>query len=172
MIAVNQSRQICRQSRRFVLKHVGENLYRSPCGNYLAVLKVHGRQVRRSLRTDDRQLAKHRLEEFRLQSRRQQPAAAKIVDLADCRFVELAERWFGATKMDVKPTGWERRGYAIKSLEKFFKRKPVGAITKMDVENRAIAKARTVSPVQAGDGEKHDALRPALIAGTARGSCP
>jgi hypothetical protein len=94
------------QRSRFILKRVGENLYRSPCGNYFAILKINGHQIRHALKTGDRDTAKVRLEEFRLQSRRPEPVAAKSRDLSDSTFEGLANRWFNATKMEVKPSGW------------------------------------------------------------------
>jgi hypothetical protein len=65
--------------------------------------------------------------------------------LANATFEELANRWFKASKMEVKPSGWERRRYAVKSLIKFFKQKQFYRITKMDVENWAIWKSKAVS---------------------------
>ena len=144
MIAIAKSSGL--KYRPFVLKRVGENLFRSPCGNYFAILKINGHQVRQSLKTDDRDEAKVRLEEFRLQSRRPKPVAVRSRDLANATFEALAQRWFNANKMEVKPSGWERRRYAVKSLVKFFKQKPVNRITKLDVENWAIWKSKSVSP--------------------------
>jgi Phage integrase, N-terminal SAM-like domain len=144
MIAVAKS---CRlNTRRFILKRVGENLFRSPCGTYFGILKIDGHQVRKSLQTGDRDTAKVRLEEFRLQSRRPQPAAVKSRGLSNSTFEALANRWFNANRMEVKPSGWERRRYAVKSLVKFFKQKMVNRITKLDVENWAIGKSKFVSP--------------------------
>ena len=48
--------------------------------------------------------------------------------------------------MDVKPSGWVRRKYAIKSLDRSFKGLSIHNITKHQVEDWAIAKATTVSP--------------------------
>jgi integrase len=134
-----------RRRPRFVLRRVGENLYRTPCGNYFAILKIDGHQVRKSLKTDDRHLAKERLEEFRLQTRRQGRAAGSTA-LTDCRFEELAQRWFAMKKCEVKPSSWERRQYAINSLNKFFGGKPVKRITKIEVEDWLVARVRAVSP--------------------------
>src|SRR5437016_3923581 len=91
-----RTRNLCRDSRsnrrRFVLRRVGENLFRSPCGNYFAILKIDGHQIRKSLKTDDRHLAKTRLEEFRLQSRRPEPVAVRSTALVNATFEELANR--------------------------------------------------------------------------------
>jgi hypothetical protein len=46
------------------LKRVGECLYRNGNGKYYALVKVAGKQIKRSLRTGDEKLAKRRLVEF------------------------------------------------------------------------------------------------------------
>ena len=50
---------------RQTLKNVAENLWKSQqSGRYDAILKVNGRQVKKSLKTDDYQLAKRKLREL------------------------------------------------------------------------------------------------------------
>jgi hypothetical protein len=50
-----------RRHRRRTLKHVGENLYRSDASEtYYAIFKRNGKQIRRSLDTTDKDLARIR----------------------------------------------------------------------------------------------------------------
>ncbi len=47
------------------LSKVAECLYRNGHGTYFALLKVGGKQIKRSLKTEDAALARRRLAEFR-----------------------------------------------------------------------------------------------------------
>ena len=72
-------RKRCRRNaasvRCLVLHRVGECLYRSDAGIYYAVLKIKGKQVRRSLGTADKSIARKKLVELRRLSSRLTPAA-------------------------------------------------------------------------------------------------
>ncbi len=52
-----------------VLNKVAECLYRNGHGVYFAIVKVNGKQIKRSLKTDDNALAKRRLAEFRTKAK-------------------------------------------------------------------------------------------------------
>ena len=100
MIAVNRSRLQLRQPRRFILTRVGETSYRSEAGSYFAVVKHQGRQIRRSLKTTDRGIARRKLAEFRQQLRGSVPAAGHAG--ATLTFDQLAKRWLDPVAVHLK----------------------------------------------------------------------
>ena len=58
-------------------------------GGYYALIKVGGKQIKRSLKTDDQALAKRRLKEFR------EKAAGLTLDRKKVDFKTVAQRWLG-----------------------------------------------------------------------------
>ena len=50
--------------RRLILHRIGECLYRSETGIYYAILKVKGKQVRKSFKTTDKSIARKKLVEY------------------------------------------------------------------------------------------------------------
>ncbi len=52
------------------LKRIGECLYRHHAGTYYALVKVIGKQIKRSLKTSDLTLAKRRVADFRAKASR------------------------------------------------------------------------------------------------------
>ena len=79
------------------LAKVGECLYRNSHGTYFALLKVRGKQIKRSLKTADLALARRRLAGLR----------TKAHGLADegrgITFDQLAERWLAVKRSDLRP---------------------------------------------------------------------
>jgi hypothetical protein len=75
---------------KVVFRKVAQNLYRlESSGTYYALFKRAGKQIRRSLKTDDRTLARRRLDEFHSKVARLNPAkgANKFT------FAQLGKRW-------------------------------------------------------------------------------
>jgi len=120
------------------LRRVGECLYRSGSGYYYAVLKVKGKQLRMSLRTDDGSIARRKLVEIRRQSRRLVPAGMMFEKLTE-QYLEF----IGARAM--KPASFRRRVVAVRSLSHYFGGKNVRTINRLNVERRATARTQDCS---------------------------
>lgn len=97
-------------------KRVGECLYRNQNKTYFALIKVSGKQIKRSLKTDDMPLAKRRLSELRAKTDRLHGSGKRNV-----RFEEFADNWLESIKSDMKPKSWDRRRVALVGLRPFFK---------------------------------------------------
>ena len=125
--------------RRLVLHRVGECLYRSDTGIYYAVLKRKGKQVRKSLETNDKAIARKKLVEYRRQMCRQSPAAGMTFD-------GLAEQYLEFLKIrGMKPASYQRRVVAVRSLGSYFGGKPVRNITRLNIERWAASRTQDVS---------------------------
>ncbi len=83
----------------------GENLWRNQSsGIYYALFKRGGKQIRRSLKTDDKTLAKRRLEDLRGK------VEGLKVGVKDLGFGDLAEKWLVTLKGgNLKPKTYQRR---------------------------------------------------------------
>ncbi|MDZ4743990.1 MAG: tyrosine-type recombinase/integrase [Verrucomicrobiota bacterium] len=121
------------------LTRVAECLYRNGNGNYYAIVKASGKQIKRSLRTEDEKLAKRRLAEFRAKAER------LTGDLKGLLFEELAKRWLELIKNNLKPSSYQRRCGIVKQVERFFKGRPVRSINQSDVEKWQIKRAEELS---------------------------
>lgn len=105
------------------LKKVAECLYRNGNKIYFALIKVRGKQIKRSLKTDDLAIAKRRLGELRGKAERLHGQENRGI-----RFEELAENWLASIKAALKPKSYDRRRVAIIGLTPFFKGLPVKSI--------------------------------------------
>ena len=97
---------------------VGENLYRhGSSGRYYALLKRSGKQIRKSLKTKDKALARRRLREFK------EKVSNLNTDkyLGRINFNELAARWLDVEKTKLKLSSISRSEKCIKGLAPFFK---------------------------------------------------
>ncbi len=94
----------------------GENLWRNQSsGIYYALFKRGGKQIRRSLKTTDRTLAKRRLEDLRGK------VEGLKVGVKDLSFGDLAAKWLITLKGgNLKPNTYLRRVVAVKSLTPYF----------------------------------------------------
>src|SRR5438093_9727665 len=93
------------------LKRVGECLYRNGNKIYFALIKVSGKQIKRSLKTDDLTIAKRRLTELRGKAERLHGKENRNI-----RFEELAENWLESIKPSLKPKSHARRRVALIGL--------------------------------------------------------
>lgn len=92
---------------------VAECLYRhTPSGNYYALVKRAGKQIRRSLKTKDRKIAERKLSDFRRKVTRlsDTTAAGKIL------FSEIASRWLETLRAHLKPSSFTRRETSVTNL--------------------------------------------------------
>ena len=95
---------------------VAECLYRNGNRLYHALVKVNGKQTRRSLKTTDLAIAKRRLVEFRAKAER-----LKGEENRNIRFEELADEWLASIKSGLKPKSYDRRCVALVGLTPFFR---------------------------------------------------
>lgn len=125
---------------RQALVRVGEYLYRSQFSNrYYALLKRGGRQIKRSLKTANHQIAKRRLVEFREKAERLSGNAGAAI-----LFGDLAGRWVDAIGATLKASSKFRRETAIKALLPSF-RNAIRAISRMLVEAWATKRSKLVA---------------------------
>src|SRR5437773_8737434 len=111
------------------LRKVGECLYRNRHGVYFAWFSIRGKQLKRSLKTSDKELARRRLAELR-------KVAARLHGLEDrnLRFEEVVRAWLESIRGGLKPSTYRRRVVCINQLMAFFKTIPIRSITSADVE--------------------------------------
>ncbi|MBI5818311.1 MAG: site-specific integrase [Verrucomicrobia bacterium] len=122
------------------LENVGECLYREATSKiYYALFKRGGRQIKQSLKTTDKELAKRRLEPLR-----QKVVRLNTKDAGDLLFADLAKRWLETKAGALKPSSHERRRTSIASLEPHFKA-TVRSIGKLQVEEWATKRAKDAS---------------------------
>src|SRR6266853_904436 len=111
------------------LKRVGEFLYRNGRKTYFALIKVSGKQFKRSLKTDDLAIAKRRLAEFRKKAERLHGKEDRNI-----RFEELTKAWLESIEPMLKPKSWDRRRVAVVGLTPFFRGMPVKSIGYREID--------------------------------------
>ncbi|MEO6751715.1 MAG: tyrosine-type recombinase/integrase [Chthoniobacteraceae bacterium] len=118
---------------------VAECLYRNNHGTYFALLKVRGKQIKRSLKTKDSPVAKRRLAAMR----------TKIHGLAgeegSVTFDDLAARWLAFIKPDLRPRSWQRLEGIVRLVKPFFRGTPVRSIGQTQFEAWKIKRAPLVA---------------------------
>ena len=126
------------------LHYAGENLYRSDSsGIYYALFKRDGKQIRRSLKTTDKELARRKLAELRRQVNRITGDDAKQLPFTEYNKGKqkskliggLAKRWLDVAAATLKPRSRQRRETAINQLAPFFRGVTVHNIRRREVEN-------------------------------------
>ena len=111
------------------LKRIGENLYVNDHGTYFAWFSLRGKQIKRSLRTEDKALARRRLADLREKAGRLHGGKQRNI-----QFEELAAVWLDSIKADVKASTHTRRAGCVKNLTPSFKGIPVRSITRQTIE--------------------------------------
>ena len=103
---------------------------------------MKGKQIKKSLRTNDRQLANRRLADLRARAHRLQGTQHKNI-----RFEELAEEWLASIQGDLKPASHRRRKVAVNALNSIFSGQLVRSMGYADIEKwkrlRSEVSART-----------------------------
>ncbi len=117
------------------------NLYRNKHGTYFAIIKAGGKQIKRSLRTNDPALAKRRLADLRQKAARLSGAEQK-----NLRFEELTELWLESIKGEQKLSSYRRRVVCVNGLLPVFKGMPVRSIRHDTVEQWKIRRGASLSP--------------------------
>jgi site-specific recombinase XerD len=121
------------------LIHVGDNLYRSSITDvYYGIFERDDRQVKRSLKTTDRELAKRRIEELRRKVERLTADDAKSLPFAEYDKGELigglAKRWIDAASVSIKPKTVSMYQNSVKMLARSFGSLTVRSITLRQIE--------------------------------------
>ena len=123
-------------------RKVGENLYRlNTSGRYYALLKRGGKQIRKSLKTTDKELAKRRLSEFREKVGR----LNSDKEVRKITFNEFASRWLGVQATKLKRSSAMRNEACVKALAPFFKGVAFKNITRSHCEDWLIKRGQGVS---------------------------
>lgn len=113
---------------------VAENLYRNDAsGRYYVWIKRGGKQIRRSLKTQDRKLAERWLKDFLDKADRLDPTKGKV----QISFEEMADQWVKTLAPHLKESSYRRRETSIKQLSRFFKGKNIRTITKANCDEWA-----------------------------------
>ena len=125
-----------------VFNNVAENLYRhNKSGRYYALFKRGGKQIRKSLKTNDKDLAKRKLTDLR----------ANVANLTtdggtrNITFTDLSERWLEKQKPTLKESSYRRIKNCIDGLAPFFKGITFKNITLSHCEKWASKRGGTIS---------------------------
>jgi len=111
---------------------VAECLYRSSSsGKYYALFKRSGKQIRKSLRTQDRKLAERRLKELKGNLGLVDPSS----ESRKIHFEELGEQWLQLHNSRLKPSSADRNKRCLKELLRFFKGARVVDIRRLDCQS-------------------------------------
>ena len=121
------------------LKHVGECLYRHHRGTYYALVKVGGKQIKRSLRTSDLDLAKRRVADFRAGATRLTGTEKTLA------FEGLVVHWLASIKPQMKESSYRRRVTSTNQVMPYFKGHLVKNIGYREVEEWKIKRAANLS---------------------------
>ena len=122
------------------LTKVAECLYRNGHGTYFALIKVRGKQIKRSLKTEDSALARRRLAELRTK------AHGLSGDERGMTFDHLAERWLALKKGDLRPGSWKRLVGILRVVKPFFGGLPVRSVGQKQIEAWKIKRGALVGP--------------------------
>jgi integrase len=115
-------------------------LYRSTdSGMFYGIFTRKGDQVKKSLKTTDKELARRRLESLRQKVARLNTKAGKAILFAD-----LAKRWLDTVGGMMKPSSRLRRETAINALKPYFTN-TVRAIDKSHVDTWAASRNKTAA---------------------------
>jgi|SRR5579862_1094937 len=122
------------------LKRIGENLYVNSHGIYFAWFSLHGKQIKRSLKTNDKTLARRRLSELREKAGRLHGGEQRNI-----RFEELKKLWLESVQGDVKTSTHQRRIVCLNQITPFFKGQAVRSITLQEIEKWKVARGAAIA---------------------------
>ena len=123
------------------LKRVGENLYVNDHGTYFAWFSVAGKQIKRSLKTTDKTLARRRLAELREKGARLHGAGQR-----NMLFEELAKMWLESIRNEVKESTYVRRIVCLNQITPFVKGLSVRSIDIQQVERWKVGRGGEIAP--------------------------
>jgi integrase len=118
-------------------------LYRlESSGTYYALFKRASKQIRKSLKTTDRALARRRLNELqeKVSALNQTRGASKLT------FSELADRWLSNHRVHLKEKSISRLDTCLKGLKPSFGHVPIRNINSQHCEKWLTSRGKTISP--------------------------
>jgi integrase len=128
---------------RAIFHKVAQNLYRlESSGVYYALFKRAGKQIRRSLKTDDPALARRRLGELRNKVTRLNTinGASKIT------FANLAKRWLDSHRVHLKQKSAGSVVSSLNGLLPYFGHVPIRSISSQHCEAWLTGRGKKISP--------------------------
>jgi integrase len=108
-------------SNKGTFRKVGECLYRYSNGVYYARFKADGKEIRRSLKTTDRDLARRNLADLKKQQQQIDRSRGKLT------LRELTDQWLG-TIQDFKPKTLEQKNYVAARIKEHW---PTGSLVQL-----------------------------------------
>lgn len=123
------------------LKKVAECLYRNGNDIYFALIKVKGKQIKKSLKTTDRPIANRRLAELRQKAQRLTGSDGRNI-----LFEEIAASWLESINSNLKPASLRRRVVSVNGLTPFFKGHQIRSVTFTHIEEWKKKRGGVVSP--------------------------
>lgn len=126
-------------SKTTVLTRVAECLYKNVHGTYFALLKVRGKQIKKSLKTKDAAVAKRHLATHRAK------AHNLLSEDGNITFSNLSTRWLSVIKPDLRPRSWQRLEGIVRTVKPFFTSIPVRSIGQRQIEAWKIKRAPLVA---------------------------
>jgi integrase len=122
------------------LRKVGECLYRNGHGVYFAWFSVRGKQLKRSLKTRDKELARRRLAGLR-------KIAVRLHGSEDrnLRFEEVVRAWLESIEGGLKPSTYRRRVVCTNQLMPFFRMIPMRSINSADIEKWKLRRGASIA---------------------------
>ena len=130
------------QKKSYTFVRVGENLYRvKETGGYYALVKRNRKQIRRSLKTTDKALAKRRLNVL-LQKVDKLKVDPKISNIT---FLEYSQRWLEKTEVNVKEKTSQRLKHCLDGLTPYIGYIPVRNISPRNCEEWIIGRGKMLS---------------------------
>lgn len=119
---------------RQTLQRVADNLYRSDASGIIyAIISKDGRQIRRSLKTGNKDIARARLEKLRGEIL-EVDTKHHDAELGRQCFKDAAECWLQSVAAALRPNTAARRQSSIKALAVHFPQS-IAKITRADVDN-------------------------------------
>jgi integrase len=122
------------------LTKVAECLYRNNHGTYFALIKLRGKQIKRSLKTEDSALARRRLAELRTK------VHGLVGEEKSMTFDHLAERWLETKRTELRISSWSRLQSVIRALKPFFTGFLVRSVGQTQIEAWKAKRGAAVGP--------------------------
>ena len=127
----------------YTFKRVSENLYKViETGGYYALVKRGGKQIRRSLKTTDKALAKRRLAELKQKASKLRTGK----EHASITFEKYSERWIMAKEASLKSQTIRRMKNCLKGIKPYLGNNLIRNIAYQDCERWLIGRGKVLKP--------------------------
>ena len=125
------------------LSRIADNLYRSNVTRIIyAIFTVNGRQLRKSLKTSNKGIARKRLEKFRAEIL-ESDTKRRDAELSSLSFTKVAGRWLQSVEAAIAPRTAENCRWCIQALVNHFPQN-LATITSADVDIWSVRRSREV----------------------------